>query len=109
MNMAKLGIVSCAVNDLDGRKIFNKIKKMRKSLYTLCVIRLICWRRKIIAKSLLVHRNHGVMDCWGSINYGGTRQALAHGFEQADCCGCRRIQGFDLARHRNGDGMGGTG
>lgn len=37
MNMAKLGIVSCAGIDLNGRKILSKINRMRKSLYTLCV------------------------------------------------------------------------
>lgn len=37
MNMAKLGIVSCAGIDFNGRKILNKINRMRKSLYTLCV------------------------------------------------------------------------
>lgn len=37
MNMAKLGIVSGAGIDFDGRKFLSKINRMRKSLYILCV------------------------------------------------------------------------
>lgn len=38
MNKAKLGIVSCALIDFNGIGILSKIIRMRKSLYTLCVI-----------------------------------------------------------------------
>ena len=34
---------------------------------------------------------------------------LAHGFKQANCGGGGGVQGFDFARHGDGDGLGGEG